>query len=60
MNQAHSYSSVFLVLLGMLLLLLFTLHYPPQSFKLKQMGYVFVYGLSVILCLVWLYQTIFG
>lgn len=58
MSQTNHYSYVLVVLLAMLLLLIFPLTYSSKSFQFKMMFKVFLYGVGVILFLVWLYQAI--
>lgn len=60
MSQTNHYSYVLAVLLAMLLLLIFPLTYSAKSFQLKMIFKVFMYGTSVIIFLVWLYQAILG
>ncbi|KFL32949.1 hypothetical protein JU57_13870 [Sulfurospirillum sp. SCADC] len=60
MSQTNHYSYVLVVLLAMLLLLIFPLTYSAKSFQFKMILKVFIYGICVILFLVWLYQAILG
>lgn len=59
MSHHPSYSYVLMVLLAMLLLLLFPLHYHPKSFHVSMLFRVLIYGLGVILICIGLYSALF-
>jgi|GEM_PF-2096119 len=59
MSYHHSYSYVLMVLLAMLLLLLFPVHYHPKSFHVSMLFRVLIYGFGVILICIGLYTALF-
>lgn len=60
MSTTHSYSSVWIALLMMNLLLIFPLVYLPQSFRFSMVVKVFGLGMVVLVCLVWLARLLRG
>ena len=58
MSTTHAYSQVLMALLAMILLLMVPLMYGPQSFHFKVGVKVFLWGMVLLMCLVYLAQWV--